>query len=120
MAKPIGLSTLEVKAIRVFAPRGVRHPPNMPPEHQRLADRAFQRLVDVMEEEVHSKRAKGVLTAAVEIREELCGPKTQRIELSGSLESVLYASLVPPNLPPGDAPQLPPAKLADELTQESE
>jgi len=115
MPKPLGLSPLEVKAVRVFAPRGVRHPPNLPPEHQRLADRAFQRLVDVMEEEVHSKRAKGVLSAAIEIREELCGPKTQKIELSGSLENILTASLVPPSLPSPTAPALPPIKLADEL-----
>lgn len=99
MAKARGLTGLEVRAVRVCAPRGVRHPKNIPPEHAALADRALQRIVDVMEESVHSKRARGVLAAATEIREEICGPKTQKIELGGSLESILYASLVPPAAP---------------------
>jgi hypothetical protein len=116
MAKPSGLSALEVKAVRVCVPRGVRHPKDLPPDHAALADRALQRIVDVMEEEVHSKRAKGVLSAAIEIREEICGPKTQKFEIGGSLESILTASLVPPpSLPPAEAPQLPPMRLADEL-----
>ena len=96
---PRGLSTLESRAVRVCAPRGVRHPKNIPPEYASLADRALQRIVDVMEGDVHSKKARGVLAAAVEVREELCGPKVQKIELGGSLESILYASLGPPTTP---------------------
>lgn len=95
------LSALEQKAVKVCAPRGVRHPEKLPPEHAALADRALQRIVDVMEEQVHSKRAKAVLTAAVEIRDELLGPKTKKLEIEGSLEQILVATLE------GGAPQTP-------------
>lgn len=87
------LKSLEQRAVRTCAPRGVRHSKDLPPEHAALADRALQRIVDVMEEEVHSKRAKAVLTAAVEIRDELLGPKTKKIEIEGSLEQILVATL---------------------------
>jgi hypothetical protein len=125
MSKPRGLSTLEERAVRVAAPRGLRHPKNIPPEYAPLADRALQRIVDVMEENVHSKRARGVLAAAVEIREEICGPKVQKIELGGSLESILYASMsAPPPTPSLESgtidvsrpDELAPADLSPELT----
>jgi len=116
VGKAAGLSGLEQRAIRVVAPRGIRHPKDIPPEYAHLADRAFQRIVDVMEEEVHSKRAKGVLSAAIEIREEICGPKVQRIELNGSLEQILTASLVAPALPTSERLALPPSSPANEFT----
>lgn len=105
--------------MRVIAPRGVRHPEGLKPEYAALADRALQRIVDVMEEEVHSKRAKGVLSAAIEIREELCGPKVQKISLEGSLEQILVASLGAPNpehpaVNAGTSPALPDGRMASE------
>jgi hypothetical protein len=116
VGKPYGLSSLEVKAVRVIAPRGVRHPKDLDPRYAELADRALQRIVDVMEEEVHSKRAKGVLSAAIEIREELCGPKTQKFEIGGSLESILTASFAPATLPSAEGRVLnAPAAPANEL-----
>lgn len=117
------ISGLEARAVRVLAPRGVRIPKELAPEYHDLANRALQRIVDVMEEEVHSKRAKGVLSAAIEIREELCGPKVQKISIEGSLEQILTASLAPaPNreeLTQGSIPMLAEAVFADEtLTPE--
>jgi hypothetical protein len=116
---------MEQRAVKVCAPRGIRSPKDLPPEHQALADRALQRIVDVMEEEVHSKRAKGVLSAAIEIREEICGPKTQKISIEGSLEQILTASLASPASPDVLPPRevvipgaLPPVPMADELTIE--
>lgn len=123
-SKKSALSSLETRAIRVAAPRGVRQPKDLSPEAAALADRALQRIVDVMEEQVHSKRAKGVLSAAIEIREEICGPKTQKIAIEGTLEQILSASLAVPiqspepsagSLPPPQDPEIVPP-LADELS----
>jgi hypothetical protein len=102
------LSSLEQRAVKVCAPRGIRHPEKLDPAAAALADRALQRIVDVMEEQVHSKRAKGVLSAAIEIREEICGPKVQKLQIEGSLEQILSASLVPAPAS-GVAEALPPA-----------
>ncbi|QSQ14060.1 hypothetical protein [Myxococcus landrumensis] len=48
-----------------------------------LADRAFQRVVDVLEEQVYFQNAPSVLKAATIIREEICGPVAQKHEVAG-------------------------------------
>jgi hypothetical protein len=54
-----------------------------------LADRALQRIVDVMNENVSSFHAHSVLTAARGIREEVCGKITDKLEHSGGVTLAL-------------------------------
>lgn len=61
----------------------LRVPPGASSEAAALADRALQRMVDVMELEVAGRGAMAVLLAATRIREEVCGPVPRRLETSG-------------------------------------
>lgn len=66
-----------VKAIKVA---NMRVPESASPEERALADRALQRIIDVMEEDVVSFSAFSVLTAARGIREEICGKVADKHE----------------------------------------
>ncbi|WP_199741925.1 hypothetical protein [Corallococcus sp. CA047B] len=61
----------------------LRVPASAEPAAKALADRAFQRVVDVLEERVGFQQAGHVLKAATIIREEVCGPLAQKLEHSG-------------------------------------
>lgn len=61
----------------------MRVPDGATPEAAELADRAFARVVDVLEERVHFQQAGHVLKAATMVREEICGPVAQKHELAG-------------------------------------
>lgn len=70
----------EVRAVKACR---LRVPETATPEQAELADRALQRVIDVMEEQVPYQRATSVLGAAARIREEVCGPVKQKHEVSG-------------------------------------
>lgn len=78
---PNSLAYGEVKAICVA---NLRVPEGAAPEAAALADRAQQRLIDVMEEGVGAFQASHVLKAATRIREEICGPLAQKLDVSGT------------------------------------
>jgi hypothetical protein len=69
----------EAKAIKAA---GLRVPDSATEAERALADRAQQRIIDVMEEEVGGFSATPVLKAAVHLREEICGPMKQKVEHS--------------------------------------
>lgn len=62
-----------VKAVRLRIPDGT------PQEAEDIANRALQRVVDVMDGKVHYG-ARDVLTAAAMVRNEVCGPIEQRVK----------------------------------------
>lgn len=66
-----------VKAIKVA---NMRVPETASPGERALADRALQRIIDVMEEEVSSFNAYSVLTSARLLREEVCGKVADKHE----------------------------------------
>jgi hypothetical protein len=49
-----------------------------------LANRALERVVDVLEESVDFRQAGSVLKAATILREEVCGPMAQKHEVGGA------------------------------------
>ncbi|WP_201756306.1 hypothetical protein [Corallococcus silvisoli] len=61
----------------------LRVPEGASPAAKALADRAFARVVDVLEERVGFQQAGHVLKAATIIREEVCGPVAQKVQHSG-------------------------------------
>lgn len=61
----------------------LRLPATATPEIEAVAERAFERLVDVMECKVHYTDAPHVLKAATRLREEACGPLAQKVEHTG-------------------------------------
>lgn len=75
-ALPYG-SVQALKGLRLRVPEGAA------PEAAELADRAFARVVDVLEERVHFQQAGHVLKAATMVREEICGPMAQKHEVGG-------------------------------------
>ena len=88
----------EVKAIRAAR---LRVPEGIHPAAEEMAQRALERIVDVMEERVHHTQAGGVLKAATRLREEACGPLLQKVALTdptgeGPLQVVVQT------LPAGD------------------
>ena len=62
-----------------------RIPEGTPPELEKMANTALRRIWDVMEQLVPYQHAPSVLKAAGMTREEICGPVTQRLDLSGSV-----------------------------------
>lgn len=91
------ITEAERRALRTVRenPRGVRQPPDLKPAEAAICDRAFDRIIDVMEERVPDKKAKSVLTACAMIREEILGPQVQKLSVEGNLEHILNASLTP-------------------------
>lgn len=82
-----------LRSLDLETPRGIRQPRDLDPQLAAMADRAFERIVDVMEERVPEKKQKGVLTAAAMVREEILGPIAQKMEVEGNLEHILLASM---------------------------
>lgn len=80
----------EVRAIKAC---GLRLPENAKPEAAVAAEAAWERIADVMLERVHFTSAGHVLKAAIHIREEVCGPVTQRHEHAVKVEPVSDSDL---------------------------
>lgn len=77
-------NTLDYGEVAALAAAKLRPPPpDAPKEVHQLAARALQRITHVMEEGVWEKHGRNVLAAATRIREEACGPLTQRLVVSG-------------------------------------
>jgi len=72
----------EVKAVKAAK---LRLPEGADEESQQLAGRSLQRIVDVMEARVSHLHAGNVLKAATRLREEVCGPLTQKVDVSGAV-----------------------------------
>ncbi len=81
----------EVRAIKVAK---LRVPDNAPLEVVELADRAQQRIIDIMEGAVHHTQAGFVLKAAVHLREETCGPVAQKVQHQGADGGALTVKVV--------------------------
>ncbi len=70
----------EAKAVHACK---LRLPKDATPEAEYLAQRALQRIVDVMEGQVSFLEAGAVLKASTRVREEVCGPLAQKLEHAG-------------------------------------
>ena len=70
----------EVRAVKACR---LRLPKDASPEVEAVAERAFERIVAVMECDVHPDFAGHVLKAATRLREEACGPLAQKVEHAG-------------------------------------
>jgi hypothetical protein len=66
-----------------------RVPPDAPRALAEVADYAFVRIVDVMNEQVDPIHATNVLKAAGMIRDEVCGPVVKKIEMKMGLAEML-------------------------------
>ena len=77
------LPTGAVKAIKSL---GLRIPETATPEEAALANRALDRIVAVMDEQVSAfgGGAFAVLTAARAVREEICGPVVKKVAVTGA------------------------------------
>ena len=84
--RPKGPSALGYGEAQAVKSLRWRVPENAPDEVKALADRAFQRIAQVMEEGVHPSQCKAVLGAATRIREEVCGPLAQKHLVGGDPE----------------------------------
>lgn len=67
-----------IKALNLRVPEGATD------AARALANRALERVVDVLEEGVDFRQAGSVLKAATIIREEVCGPMAQKHEVGGA------------------------------------
>ena len=89
----------EVAAVKAL---GLRVPESARPEHRAIADEAFETIVSVMRGEIYDPQVAAIRrNAAKDVREEICGPVKQKVELSGSLDALSdeqlaarYAALV--------------------------
>jgi hypothetical protein len=98
-------------------PKGFRLPEDAPPEVRELADHFLQKIVDVADGKVHSRKAGSVLKAAVEGRKELCGPIAQKVDVDvrGRLEMLLSEGLEPaPDVSVGGAQDAPPTPTPED------
>jgi hypothetical protein len=81
-----------IPAIRslTIAPKGVRAKGlELSEEEQAIADRAFQRIVDVMDGRVHPSEMPSVLKASTEVRSEVLGERTKKLDVKASLEQLI-------------------------------
>lgn len=79
---PGSTNALPYGVVQAMKALNLRVPEGRPEPEKAVANRAFERIIDVMEEKVPFKDAPGVLKAASILREEICGPVKQRIEHS--------------------------------------
>lgn len=86
-----------MKAIKAA---GLRVPEDASPEARRLADRALERIVEVMDEQVSPFMANPVLTAARLVREEVCGAVPKKLEATGKDGGPIAVYFAP--IPEGD------------------
>lgn len=75
-ALPMG-TIQAIKALNLRVPEGASD------AAKALANRALERVVDVLEEGVDFRQAGAVLKAATLVREEICGPMAQKHEVGG-------------------------------------
>lgn len=85
--KPGATNALPYGAIKAVRAVNLRVPEGAPPEVAELANRALQRVVDVMEGRVKVDSG-GVLKAATLLREEVCGPVAQKLSVGGEGEPI--------------------------------
>lgn len=86
--------TLPALKSLTIAPKGVRaNGVKLTDEEAMIADRAFQRIVDVMDERVHPSAMPSVLKAATEARSEILGERVKKIEAKIGLAELLDATL---------------------------
>jgi hypothetical protein len=81
-------NTLDYGEVRAIGAAKLRVPESAEEGVKRLADRALERIVDVLEERVWEGQARNVMAAATRIREETCGPLTQKVEHKVQLEDL--------------------------------
>lgn len=86
-------NALPYGAVQAVAALNLRIPEGTPPAAKELADKAFARVVDVLEEVVDFRQAGAVLKAASMIREEICGPIAQKHEVAGKDGQALSISI---------------------------
>lgn len=79
---PGSKNTLPLGAVAAVKAAGLRVPGSASEAQRELANRALQRIADVLEEGVHFTAAGHVLKAATILREEICGPVKQKVEHS--------------------------------------
>jgi len=77
-------NALPLGAVQAIRSLNLRVPKDADPLARDIANRAFQRAVEVMEEQVDFRLAPSVLKAVASIREEICGPVAQRLEHTGA------------------------------------
>lgn len=87
-ALPAG-TVAAIRALKYRVPEGTA------PEIAEVAGRAFERVVEVMEEKVRPGRTFSVLTAARHLQELICGPPTQKVEASNAVTVVIRKSPPP-------------------------
>jgi len=85
---------------------GHRIPEDVGGKAREAAERAFDRMIEVMEEKVDCRAAPHVLKAATAIREEVCGPIVRKIQVTTSLEQMLAEAASDPGFGPPGAPAL--------------
>lgn len=78
-------AALPSAAVRALATAKWRVPDDAPEAAAELAGEALERLVGIMYGKVSFRKAPSALKAAAMIREEICGPLTQKVEVKGSL-----------------------------------
>jgi len=90
-----------LSGFEIQATRSLRHrvPKDVSPELGRLADHAFKRIVDVLDEKVSPDHSSEVLKAAVLIRDEICGPITKKVELKVGLAEMIAQATDEPEDP---------------------
>lgn len=76
-------NALPMGAIQAIKALNLRVPESTPEPLKALANRALERVADVLEEEVDFRQANAVLKAATMLREEICGPVAQQVKHSG-------------------------------------
>lgn len=86
--KPGTPNTLAYGEVKAIKSAKLRLPDGADEQSQLLAGRSLQRIVDVMEGRVSYLEAGAVLKAATRIREEVCGPLTQKQEIAHRFEGL--------------------------------
>lgn len=93
--RPTGsTNALELGEVRGVKALGLRVPEGAAPDVRALADRAQQRIIDVMEGDVEPFAASTILKAATHLREETCGPIAKQVNLAGANGEQLTINVV--------------------------
>lgn len=108
---PGAKSILPEGAVSAIRAANLRLPADAHPAAAEMAQRALERLADVLDDRVPSARVFGLLKAVAMAREEVCGPLATKVEVTGrlSLEQLVCGTFpapdeekpVPPSLLPG-------------------
>lgn len=73
-----------------------RVPESAPDQIAEIADEAFEAIVSVMRQEVDPALVNASLKAATVLREEICGPQKQQVEVQHSYAQLVEESLAVP------------------------